>query len=149
MKTKWIHLLSLIKYGDLGKLANEAKISPSILSGILNGKVSAEAYPQLPKILGDYAVKRTIELQGEFDAIKQTKEACEKLGLEPLTEEEILKKKLTRYRLSVMRSTKLLEVNEKLGLRINTQRSNEWGDRDWDDFAQKIGDKIGLKEQRK
>lgn len=149
MKTQMVELMSLIKYGDMTKLAHDAKISPSTLSNIINGKTNIEAYPQLPKILGDYVVRRAIELQGEFDLLAATKETCKKLGVVPLTDEEVLKKKLTYFRINRMSPGKLLEVNEKLNLRLKIQRNEEWGSGDWEDFALAICDKLGLKEIRR
>jgi plasmid maintenance system antidote protein VapI len=149
MKTQMVELMSLIKYGDMVKLAHQANVTPATLSNIINGKLSIETHPSVIPIIGEYVKKRTIEMQGQFDLLQATKEACKKLGIVPLTEEEQLKKKLTFHRINHMRPPKLLEVNEKLGLRIKIQHSEDWGRGDWEDFAQAICDKLGLKERRR
>jgi len=149
MKTKMVELKSFIKYGDLTKLAHLAKISPTTLSNIIDGKVSMESYPELPKILGEYVVQRTKELQGQVDLAEQTREAAKKLNLLLPTEDDMYKKKLTFFRIKHMSPAKLLEVNEKLYLRVKTQHSEDWSRGDWEDFAFAIIDKLGLKERRR
>lgn len=149
MKTQMVELMSLIKYGDMVKLAHQANVTPATLSNIINGKLSIENHPSVIPIIGEYVKKRTIEMQGQFDLLQETKEACKKLGIVPLTEEEQLKKKLTFHRISQMKPAKLLEVNEKLGLRVKTQNSDDWSRGDWEDFALAICAKLGLKERRR
>jgi hypothetical protein len=147
MKTKMVHLMSLIKFGDLTKLADQAKLRPATLSQIINGKLNIENYPMLVPILGEYVKRRTIELKGEFDLLEETKQACQQLNILPLSEEMDLKKKLTWHRLTRMSTLRLLEVNETLNLRLKTQGHEDWGDRQWDDFMQDIAHKLNLKKK--
>lgn len=149
MKTKMYPLIALIKYGDMVKLAHQANVTPATLSNIVNGKLSIEGYPSVIPVIGEYVKKRTIEMQGQFDMAEVTKEACVKLGIVPPTEEELLKKKLTFFRINHMTKTKLLEVNEKLGLRLKTQNHEDWSRGETEDFAYAICDKLGLKENRR
>jgi len=145
MKTKMVHLMSLIKFGDLTKLADQAKMNPATLSQIINGKLNIENYPMLVPILGEYVKRRTIELKGEFDLLEETKQACQQLNILPLSEEMELKKKLTWYRLSKMSTPRLLEINEKLNLRLKTQGHEDWGNRQWEAFIDDIAYKLRLK----
>jgi len=153
MKTKMVHLMSLIKYGDLTKLASQAKISPATLSQIINGKLNIENYPTLVPILGEYVKRRTIELKGEFDLLEETKQACQQLNIIPISEELELKKKLTRFKLFQMVDHKntsgLLDVNEKLGLKIATQHHDDWNHEDWESFALTIADKLKLPKRKR
>lgn len=149
MKTQMVELMSLIKYGDMVKLAHQANVTPATLSNIINGKLSIETHPSVIPVIGEYVKKRAIEMQGQFDLLEATKETCKKLGIVPLTEEEQLKKKLTFFRISQMKPAKLLEVNEKLGLRVKTQNSDDWSRGDWEDFALAICAKLGLKERKR
>jgi hypothetical protein len=151
MKTKWVELMSLVKYGDMTKLANKAKVPVNVLSNIISGRTDIENYPEVPKVLGDYVVQRTKELQGNFDLLEQTKEACKKLGIVPATEEELMKKKISRFKLNQMldhrRYEKLLELNDKLGLRLKTQHYEDWGGGEWEDFADEIAIRLNIKKR--
>jgi len=147
MKRKMNNIIGLLKHGDLGIIADEAKMNPTTLTDVLQGRKNIESYSSLVPVLKSYVTRRKEELQGEVDLVKHTDEVYKELNLKPPTNEELLKKSLNWYMLDHMNESKLLEVNEELGLRISTKDSDDWGSGDWDDFIEKIGVKIGLKER--
>ena len=149
MKRKMNEVIGVMKHGDLSKLASLAKMNQSALTLVLNGKSNIENYPLLVPVLKDYLNKRKTELQSEFELTEHSKALYKELSLTPPTDEELLRKNLTRRKLYNMKTVKLLEVNEKLGLRIGTAKYEDWGNREWENFAETIADKIGLRKQKK
>ena len=153
MKRKMNEVIGVLKHGDLGKLAEAAKMNSSALTLVLNGKSNIENYPALVPVLKDYITKRKIELQSEFELTEHSKTLYKELSLTPPTDEELLKKSITRGRLMSIvdheQYNKLLNLNEKLSLRIGTTHNENWSHRDWESFASAIADKLGLKERRR
>jgi len=149
MKRKMNEVIGVMKHGDIGKLATQAKMNSSALTLVLNGKSNIENYPLLVPVLKDYLIKRKAELQSEFELAEHSKALYKDLALTPPTDEELLKRSLTRLKLQSMKPVKLLEVNEKLSLRIGTPHHEEWRKEEWEDFAETIADKLGLKGRRR
>ena len=147
MKTKMNKIIGLLKYGDLRLIASLAKMNQTAVTNVLYGRSNIENYPKLVLALTAYLNKREKDLQSEYGLTKQADEIYKRLELEEPTDEEILKKRLNWYVLDHMNEARILEVNEELGLRISTTGCDDWDRDDWDNFIEKVGKRVGLKER--
>ena len=147
MKTKMNKIIGLLKHGDLGRIADLAKMNQTAVTNVLHGRSDLESYPSLVAALTVYVARRVKELQDEQGLTKQLEEAYKSLKLKEPTDEEILRRGLNWFTLEHMNEARLLEVNEKLNLRISVSDCDDWDSDDWADFTEKVGVKVGLKKR--
>ena len=147
MKNKMNKIIGLLKHGDLGRIASLAKMNQTAVTNVLYGRSDIESYPSLVGALSDYVTLRVDDLKNEQGLIKQIDEAYKNLKLKEPTDEDIMRKGLNWYSLEHMNEARILEVNEKLNLRVSVSGVDDWDSDDWNDFVEKVGKRVGLKER--
>ena len=140
MKRRMNDIIGLLKRGDLLKIAQDAKVDPSLISNIIHGRRDIENYPNVSEALIRYVKNRGTELTTESKLSAVTSEVYSKLKMKPPTDEEILLRNLTAQKISRMKRSELLLVIQERGLRIKVKDFE-----DDEDLREEVIEKLGLK----
>ena len=140
MKRRMNDIIGLLKRGDLLKIAQDAKVDPSLISNIIHGRRDIENYPNVSEALIRYVKGRADELTKESKLSAVTSEVYAKLKMKPPTDEEILLRNLTAQKIYRMKRAELLLVIQERGLRIKVKDFE-----DDDDLREEVIERLGLK----
>jgi hypothetical protein len=142
MKQKMTKILGLMSHGDGKSLAEQAKVTPSVLSDILNGKKDILSYPSVASVLREFINKREQEIASQEELNRQLDNIYKKIDIMPMTEDDLLVKRLTSVKIMRMSRKDLLTVIEKKALKISKQ---EIKDMDNEELVDEIIDQLNLK----
>lgn len=140
MKRRMNDIIGLLKRGDLLKIAQDAKVDPSLISNIIHGRRDIENYPNVSEALIRYVKNRAQELTQESKLSVATSEVYSKLKIKPPTDQELLLRNLTAQKIARMKRNDLLLVIQERGLRIKAKDFE-----DDEDLRDEVIEKLGLK----